>query len=382
MRDRWTSWILLVPRMQKPFCAMSKRCNLCLPLAHCIASSSMAKCPKRPKAPFCGERSSLIDLTSCLLIRWCQHSLCLQQRRSAWTDGARVSWLWQSFLKDLESVWHDSTKRSEVGFIFWKRFSRLDVFCFSADSCMVGTGRRQELLESWNIVKSKLWADYVDGFYLGVWFHQSKTKRGQQRLKGWHRLDLLEERPSRWYFFCADSQCTILIRASKMAGGFWGFNFKIERTRPSIACWIKLGIVDIINNLAGFTLQAWNFAIREKAFIFDLKNWTSPAKMYVRLICCKQILFDGTDWLTIYTRTSSCKWQKDHRITRRRKCVKAHSGGIELRILPRQRTLLESGFALHEKIFPFWAREKRACKGVRLLCCKRIWFKGIGWLTN
>ena len=234
MRDRWTSWILLVPRMQKPFCAMSKRCNLCLPLAHCIASSSMAKCPKRPKAPFCGERSSLIDLTSCLLIRWCQHSLCLQQRRSAWTDGARVSWLWQSFLKDLESVWHDSTKRSEVGFIFWKRFSRLDVFCFSADSCMVGTGRRQELLESWNIVKSKLWADYVDGFYLGVWFHQSKTKRGQQRLKGWHRLDLLEERPSRWYFFCADSQCTILIRASKMAGGFGVSILKSKGLAPAL----------------------------------------------------------------------------------------------------------------------------------------------------
>jgi len=41
-----------------------------------------------------------------------------------------------------------------------------------------------------------------------------------------------------------------------MAGGFWGFNFKIERTRPSIACWIKLGIVDIIKIFAGFTLQA------------------------------------------------------------------------------------------------------------------------------
>ena len=33
-------------------------------LALCIASSSMAK---RPKAPFYGERSSLIDLTACLL---------------------------------------------------------------------------------------------------------------------------------------------------------------------------------------------------------------------------------------------------------------------------------------------------------------------------
>ena len=179
--------------------------------------------------------------------------------------------------------------------------------CFSADSSIIGTGQRRELLESWNVFKSKLWVDYVDGFYLGVWFHKSKTKRGQQRLKGWHRLDLLEERPSHWYKICADSQWKILIRASKMAGGFWGFNFKIERTRPSIACWMKLGIVDIINNLAGFTLQAWNFAIREKAFIFDLKNWTSPTKIHVRLICCKQVLFDGTDWLTNYTRTSSCK---------------------------------------------------------------------------
>ena len=57
--------------------------------------------------------------------------------------------------------------------------------------------------------------------------------------------------PSRWHFFCADSQCEILILPSKMAGGFWVSILRSKRlARPSIAWWMKLGILDIINNLA------------------------------------------------------------------------------------------------------------------------------------
>ena len=64
----------------------------------------------------------------------------------------RVSWLWQSFLKGLEQVWHPTTQRSEVcfSFILQKRFSCFMFFCW-----FFYHRNRTTVLESRHVVKSK-----------------------------------------------------------------------------------------------------------------------------------------------------------------------------------------------------------------------------------
>ena len=184
--------------MQQPFCAMSKRCYLCLPLALCIARSRMAK---RPKAPFQGERSWQIDLTCGLLMRWCQHGLCLELHGSAWTNG----------VKHIESKEY-STEFLDSDRVSWvcvagchKEVTSLFLIYFSITFLMFGCflyfgwflyGRnRATPVITWILkcCQIETWVNYVYGFYLGVWFHPSKTKCGQHCLKGWHLLDLLEE---------------------------------------------------------------------------------------------------------------------------------------------------------------------------------------------
>ena len=80
---------------------------------------------------------------------------------------------------------------------------------------------------------------------------------------------------------------------------------------------------------------------------------------------------------------------KDHRITWMRKRAKAHLGGIELRISPRQRTLLESGFALQEwnfatleKVFILRQRENCACKDVHPIDLLQVSFAWRSWLAS
>ena len=98
---------------------------------------------------------------------------------------------------------------------------------------------------------------------------------------------------------------------------------------------------------------------------------------------------------------------KDHRITWIRKRVKAHLGGIQLRISPPRRTLLESSFALQEwnfatreKVFIWRQRENCTCKYLchcpisslpisecilmyfAVVCCKWALLAIHGWLQG
>ena len=130
------------------------------------ASSSMAK---RPKAPFHGERSSLIDLTACLLsllIRWCQHSLCLQQRRSAWTNSVKHKESKEYSTEFLDSdqvsgkvlkVCGRMPQRGQklvFSCIFWTCFSCFLFFfwfCYHRNQATTVL----ESIDMWNAVKSK-----------------------------------------------------------------------------------------------------------------------------------------------------------------------------------------------------------------------------------
>ena len=101
-----------------------------------------------------------------------------------------ISWLWQSFLS-VRGRMPQRGHKFVSDLCFNNVFNVWMFFCWF----LYDRNRATPVIITWILkcCQIETWVNYVDGFYLGVWFHPSKTKCGQHCLKGWHLPDLLDE---------------------------------------------------------------------------------------------------------------------------------------------------------------------------------------------